>query len=76
MRISVDLNRCQGYAQCCFADPRVFQMHGEEALEFDPAPSDERRLQVIRAARACPVQAIHIGESYEEQQERSDVHGE
>jgi ferredoxin len=76
MRISVDLNRCQGYGQCCFADPSVFQLHGEEALEFDPAPSDERRLQVIRAANACPVQAIHIGESYEEQKERLKTHAE
>ncbi|GCE24466.1 ferredoxin [Dictyobacter kobayashii] len=74
MRISVDLNRCQGYAQCCFADPTVFKMHGEEALEFDPAPSDERRLHVIRAAKACPVQAIYIGESYEDQEERSAAH--
>ncbi|GLV55734.1 ferredoxin [Dictyobacter sp. S3.2.2.5] len=76
MKITVDLNRCQGYGQCCFADPKVFKLHGEEALEYDPSPSDERRLQVIRAAKACPVQAIYIGESFEEQEKRSKAHGE
>ena len=74
MRISVDLNRCQGYGQCCFADPSVFKLRGEEVLEFDPAPGDEHRLKVIRAAKACPVQAISIGESYEEQEERANRH--
>ena len=37
MRIVVDLNRCQGYAQCAFLAPDVFTMHGEEALLYDPA---------------------------------------
>jgi ferredoxin len=60
MRVSVDLNRCQSYAQCCFASPTVFRMRGEEALDFDPAPDEALREQVKRAARACPVQAISI----------------
>ena len=38
MRIVVDLNRCQAYAQCCFLASSVFQLHGEEALFYDPAP--------------------------------------
>jgi len=66
MRISVDLNRCQSYAQCCFAEPTVFRMHNEEALEYDPAPDDVLRGKIERAARACPVQAIKIGLSQAE----------
>jgi len=66
MRISVDLNRCQSYGQCCFAAPDVFHFHNVEALEYDPAPDEARRADVIRAAKACPVQAIQIGLDAEE----------
>ncbi|GAA2372777.1 FAD-dependent oxidoreductase [Dactylosporangium salmoneum] len=54
----VDLTRCQGYGQCVFAAPEVFRMRGDEALLYDPNPSDERREKVLRAAAACPTQAI------------------
>ncbi|GAA3467469.1 ferredoxin [Nonomuraea roseola] len=60
MRIVVDLNRCQGYAQCVFLAPEIFRLSGEEALAYEPNPDDARRLQVQRAAAACPVQAILI----------------
>jgi NADPH-dependent 2,4-dienoyl-CoA reductase/sulfur reductase-like enzyme/ferredoxin len=58
LQVLVDLNRCQGYGQCCFSAPEVFKLHGEEGLEYDPAPDDSQRLPVMRAAKACPVQAI------------------
>jgi ferredoxin len=60
MRIVVDLNRCLGYAQCAFLAPTVFKLHGEEALMYDPNPDDATRLRVLRAAAACPVQAIKV----------------
>ena len=60
MRIVVDLNRCLGYAQCVPLAPDVFQLHGEEALMYDPNPDDTTRLRVLRAAAACPVQAILV----------------
>ncbi|GAA3168340.1 MULTISPECIES: ferredoxin [Streptomyces] len=60
MRIVVDLNRCQGYAQCVFLAHEVFRLRGEEALSYEPNPDGARRLQVRRAAAACPVQAIVI----------------
>jgi ferredoxin len=50
MRIVVDLNRCQAYAQCCFLAPSVFQLHGEEALFYDPASDEAPREQVLCAA--------------------------
>ncbi len=61
MRIVVDLNRCQTYLQCVFAAPKVFRLIGEESLEFDYIPDDSLRVQVERAAAACPVQAISLG---------------
>ncbi|QKV93978.1 ferredoxin [Streptomyces sp. NA02950] len=60
MRIVVDLNRCQGYAQCAFLAPDVFTMHGEEALLYNPYADGTQRENVARAAAACPVQAILV----------------
>jgi ferredoxin len=62
MRVVVDLSRCEGYAQCAFLAPDAFRMHGEEALMYDPEPDDAQRDRVLRAAAACPVQAILLGE--------------
>ncbi|MFJ2114056.1 MULTISPECIES: ferredoxin [unclassified Streptomyces] len=62
MQIVVDLNRCQGYAQCVFLAPEVFELHGEESLMFTPAVPDGQYEEVRRAAAACPVQAILVGE--------------
>jgi ferredoxin len=56
----VDLTRCQAYAQCCFLAPDVFRLHGEEALWYDPSPNPTQREHVLRAAAACPVQAITV----------------
>jgi len=63
LRVLVDLNRCQAYAQCCFLAPRVFELHGEEALWYDPEPDPAERERVLRAAAACPVQAITVQSS-------------
>jgi ferredoxin len=59
--VIVDLSRCEVYAQCIFAAPEVFRLRGEDSLEFDPRPDEARREQILRAARACPVQAIKVG---------------
>jgi NADPH-dependent 2,4-dienoyl-CoA reductase/sulfur reductase-like enzyme/ferredoxin len=60
MKVMVDLTRCQGYAQCAFAAPDVFTMREDEALLYDPAPEDGQRAKIVRAAAACPVQAIAV----------------
>jgi NADPH-dependent 2,4-dienoyl-CoA reductase/sulfur reductase-like enzyme/ferredoxin len=60
MRVVVDLTRCEGYAQCAFAAPGVFKMHFADALQYNPTPDEAARTQVLRAAAACPVQAIHV----------------
>jgi ferredoxin len=60
MRVLVDLNRCQAYAQCCFLAPAVFTLHGKEVLLHVPQPDEAQRLKVLRAACACPVQAITV----------------
>jgi NADPH-dependent 2,4-dienoyl-CoA reductase/sulfur reductase-like enzyme/ferredoxin len=60
MRVIVDLTRCEGYAQCAFAAPSLFKMGLGDALQYNPCPSEAEREQVLRAAAACPVQAIHV----------------
>lgn len=65
MRIVVDLNRCQGYGQCVFLAPEVFELEGDEVLMYDPGPDETQRLPVLRAAAACPVQAIRVDTSAE-----------
>jgi ferredoxin len=40
--------------------PDVFELHGEEALWYDPAPDPSRCEHVLRAAASCPVQAITV----------------
>ena len=58
MRIVVDLNRCQGLAQCVPLAPDVFKLLGDEALVYDPNPEESQRQRVARAVASCPVQAI------------------
>ena len=65
MRVVVDLNRCQSYGQCVFAAPEVFRFRGEESLEYDHVPGADSDRALVRAALACPVQAITIGRSTE-----------
>jgi ferredoxin len=87
IHLVVDLNRCQAYAQCCFLAPDVFRLHGQEALWYDPSPDPGQQEHVLRAAAACPVQAItleapkvtsrrhrqHIGHS-EQREPREEPH--
>ena len=60
MRIAVDMTRCQSYAQCAFLAPEVFRFEGDEALVYDPEPSEESRARLLQSAAACPVQAIRL----------------
>ena len=70
MRLVIDLNRCQGYAQCVPLAPTVLKLSGEEAVMYDPNPDDSLRQQVLRAAASCPVQAIQV-ERLDEEGKRS-----
>jgi NADPH-dependent 2,4-dienoyl-CoA reductase/sulfur reductase-like enzyme/ferredoxin len=62
LSVVVDLTRCQGYAQCAFAAPSVFRMRYADALQYDPSPDPAERERVLRAAAACPVQAIRVSQ--------------
>ena len=60
MRLVVDMNQCQGYAQCAFHAPETFAIRGDEVLVYDPAPGQDQTEAVVRASAACPVKAILV----------------
>ncbi len=39
-------------------------MRGDEALWYDPEPGDWQREEVLRAAAACPVQAMRVEQAH------------
>ena len=54
MRLVIDLNKGQGYAQCIPLAPDVLRLNGDEAVTYDPNPDDSRRQQVLRAPHHDP----------------------
>lgn len=57
MKISVDRTRCEGYAKCVQAAPKVFKLDAKMIAEvIDPkADTDEK---ILLAAKICPTKAI------------------
>jgi len=61
MKITVDRTKCEGYAKCMQATPKVFKLDAKMIAEvIDPkGDSDEK---IILAARICPTKAIALQE--------------
>ena len=59
MKVVVDLNRCQGYGQCVYAAPNIFQLKGPEILAYDPAPPEQCAMR--SSARYMPVRYVQSG---------------
>lgn len=61
MKITVDRAKCEGYAKCVQASPKVFKLAAKMTAEvIDPkADSDEK---ILLAAKICPTKAIMIEE--------------
>lgn len=61
MKISVDRTRCEGYAKCVQAAPKVFKLDAKMIAEvIDPkADTDEK---ILLAAKICPTKAITVEE--------------
>ena len=61
MKITVDRTKCEGYAKCVQASPKVFKLDAKMTAEvLDPrADTDEK---IILAAKICPTKAITVEE--------------
>lgn len=60
MKIVVDLEVCDGHAQCVFAAPNVFQLDGQGKVRYTAEPDESERDNVMNAVDACPLLAIEI----------------
>lgn len=61
MRVTVDLDLCQGHGVCESEEPSVFELgKHEQVIILDERPSEELRAQVQAAVRYCPTSALRI----------------
>ncbi len=58
IRIFVDRDKCQTYAQCCYESPEIFQILEDGSMEYLAEVDDAHAADVERAADVCPMQAI------------------
>lgn len=62
MRVSVDLNVCQGHGVCHMSAPDVFELDDEDGhsvVRLDPVPAGFEE-QARLAADSCPERAITV----------------
>jgi ferredoxin len=62
MRITLDVDRCEGFASCVISAPELFDLDDERnvAVLLDPSPSGESVAAAGEAAASCPMRAITI----------------
>jgi ferredoxin len=61
MKIAVDRGKCEGYAKCVQAAPKVFQLDKTMIAEVAD-PRGESEDKILLAARICPTKAIMLHE--------------
>ena len=61
MKITVDRTKCEGYAKCVQASPKVFRLDAKMIAEVidQKADGDEK---IVLAAKICPTKAISVEE--------------
>lgn len=61
-RVLLDLNRCQGYANCVIAAPAIFDIDEQsgQAKLLQAAPDANEREAAQEAVRQCPTEAISL----------------
>jgi ferredoxin len=60
MRIEVDLDLCQGHANCELEAPDIFSVPRKGKVTVKSAPPPSARAAVESAVRYCPTQALTI----------------
>lgn len=62
MRVTADLELCQGHQMCQFEAPSVFgyDNDADKVVVLDENPGEELREQVVRAVKYCPAMALAV----------------
>ena len=62
MRVTVDLSRCQGYANCVTTAPEIFDLDDDsgQAVVLTPEVGPEHLDAARQAVDMCPAQAISL----------------
>ena len=60
IKVTIDMDKCQHYGQCCFEAPDVFTLDDNGKIVYVADVADDRRADVESAADVCPMQAIEI----------------
>jgi len=61
MKITIDRTKCEGYAKCIQASPKVFKLDAKMIAEvIDPKGDTDEK--IVLAAKICPTKAIILEE--------------
>lgn len=60
MKITADLDKCQGYANCAAEAPDVYDLDGPYVKILQPVPGPEFQDAARSGARRCPVRALAV----------------
>jgi len=61
MKITIDRTKCEGYAKCIQASPKVFKLDAKMIAELIDAKADIHE-KILLAAKICPTKAIILDE--------------
>ena len=61
MKITIDRTKCEGYAKCIQASPKVFKLDAKMIAEIIDAKADIDE-KILLAAKICPTKAIILEE--------------
>lgn len=61
MKITVDRTKCEGFAKCVQASPKVFKLDKTMIAEVIDANGDADQ-KILLAAKICPTKAIALEE--------------
>jgi ferredoxin len=59
MKITVDRTKCEGYAKCVQASPKVFKLDAKMIAEVIDNRGDKDE-KILLAAKICPTKAIML----------------
>ncbi len=61
MKVTIDRSKCDGYAKCVQAAPKVFKLDGKMIAEvIDPTGDTDEK--ILLTAKLCPTKAIILEE--------------